>query len=439
VHPAIYAQQQRPVLQQPGTQAPPAGGPGWTVQAPAVPPQKKGRGGLIAAVGGGALALILVVAGIVWVLGRDKTPGGGGGGNPSDQALPAVSPACGHKIGYLGKSSGDGSDDGVLLRNSVKLAVDDFNSANPGCHVDFKEFDTTGTDEGAKAKAQLAVDDTEVIGVVGPIYDTEILATGKILDDGKLPMITPFTATDKLSKQGFSTFHRNIGSDEDQARAGARYLKNTLKAKKVAIVYDDSDYAPIGRQQVSNDLGSAAGQFVQIRQTDTDFASAVKQVTDSNPDAVYFAGESDDGIGFVKALRAKSNLPIVGSDKLFTNDFVTKTEGKAEGVIVTGTCVPSKDAGNDFASKYQGAFGEASSYFGPEAYDAAAVFLAGFKAGNGTREQMQKFLGTYSGKGVTTGRQIKFDGSGNLSVPDPVIWAYKVQSTYMVKDSVIAP
>jgi branched-chain amino acid transport system substrate-binding protein len=437
MHPAAYPQQ-RPVLpQQPVAQ--PVSAPSWPVTAPAVPPQKKGRGGLIAALGGSVLALVLVIAGIVWAVGRKDNQPGGGGDDPSQQANPAVSPACGHKIGFLGKTSGD-ADDGVLLRNSVKLAIDDFNAKNPGCHVDFKEFDTAGTDEGSKAKAQLAVDDPQVIGIVGPMYETEILAAGKILDDGKLPMMVPFASSDKLAKQGWSMFHRVIASEEDQARAGARYLKNTLKAKKTAIVYDDSDFGTSGRQQVSNELGAATGQFVQIRQTDTDFASAVKQVTDSNPDAVYFAGQSTDGTAFVKALRtAKPTLPVVSADTLFTQEFVTGTGGKAEGVVVTAPCVPSKDAGNDFASKYQGAFGEASSYYGPEAYDAAVVFLDGFRAGNGTREQMTKFLSTYDGKGPTTGREIKFDGSGNLASPDMVIWAFKVQQTYMVKDSVIAP
>ncbi|HTJ38359.1 MAG TPA: ABC transporter substrate-binding protein [Dactylosporangium sp.] len=458
MHPTAYAQQQRPgVPRQPVAQpvsanpavpvsgwpaaapAQPVSAPGGFVQPPpAVPPQPKSRVGLIVGVGAGALVLILAIAGIVWAVGGNGN--GGGGDGPSQQANPAVSPACGHKIGYLGMSSGENSDDGQMMRNSVKMAIDDFNAKNPNCKVGFKEFDTTGTDEGSTAKAKLAVEDSEVIGVVGPIYDNEILAAGKILDDASLSMITPFAPDEKLAKQGWSVFHRVIGSDEDQARAGARYIKNTLKAKKTAIVYDDSDYGTIGRQQVSNELGSVAGQFVQIRETDTDFTAAVKQVTDSNPDAVYFAGQSDDGILFVKALRAaKPNLPIVGSDKLFTQSFVTKTEGKAEGVIVTAPCIPSNDAGADYASKYQGAFGEKSSYYGPEAYDATAVFLAGFLAGKGTREEMLKFLSTYDGKGPTTGRQIKFNGSGNLSAGDPVIWAYKVQSTYMVKDSVIAP
>ncbi|WP_432986947.1 ABC transporter substrate-binding protein [Dactylosporangium sp. CA-233914] len=432
--PPVAYPQPRPVTAPPASPA-----PAWSV--PAVPPPpRKGRGGLVAAVGGGTLALLLVVGLVVWAVNRGDDDNPGGDDGPSKNAQAAASPACGRKIAYLGMSSGDNSDDGVMMRNSVKLAIDDFNAAHPNCKVGFKEFDTTGTDDGSKSKAQLAVDDSEVIGVVGPVYDNEILAAGPILDKASLPMITPFAPDDNLAKQGWATFHRVIGSDEDQARAGANYIKNTLKAKKTAIVYDDSDFGAVGRQQVSNILGSATGQTVHIRETDTDFASAVKAVTDSNPDAVYFAGQATDGIGFVKALRtAKADLPVVGSDKIFTQGFVTKTEGKAEGVIVTCPCVPSSDAGADFASKYQGAFNESASYYGPEAYDAASVYLAGFLAGKGTREDMLKFMSTYNAKGPTTGRTIKFDGSGNLSAPDPLVWAYRVKGKYMVSESAIQP
>ncbi|GAA3457332.1 ABC transporter substrate-binding protein [Dactylosporangium matsuzakiense] len=434
--PMAYAQPAPPVAQ-PITAIPASPAPPWQAGYPAVQPPKKGRGGRLAAVGGGVLILLLLIGGVVWAVNRNPdvpTP------TPADSQTSAVPPVCGKKIGYLGMSSGDNSDDGVMMRNSVRLAIDDFNNAHANCKVDFKEFDTTGTDDGSKAKAQLAVDDADVIGVVGPVYDNEILAAGSILEKASLPMITPFAPDEKLAKQGWATFHRAIGSDVDQARAGANYIKNTLKASKTAIVYDDSDYGTTGRTEVSAALGGGTGLSVAVKQTDTDFTSAAKQVNDSKPDAVYFAGQSTPGIGFVKALRAaNATVPIVGSDKLFTQSFVTKTEGKAEGVTVTCPCVPSKDAGNDFASKYQGTFSESASYYGPEAYDAAGVYLAGFLSGHGTRESMLKYMTTYEGKGATTGRTIKFDGSGNLSAPDPLIWAYKVKGQYMVNDTAIKP
>jgi ABC-type branched-subunit amino acid transport system substrate-binding protein len=466
--PTGYPQQRQPYQQPPPVQppppvhrppvsTPPAGpgpvGPAQAWQQPVAPAQRVGypqqgaaqpvplpapkrTGTLIAAVGGGVLVLLLVVAGVVWAVNRGGGDGPGGDG-PSNQAQPPVSPACGHKIAYLGMSSGTNSEDGVMMRNSVKMAVEDFNQKNPSCHVEFAEFDTQGTDDLSKTKAQAVVDDAQVIGVVGPVYRNEILAAGPILDKAGVPMITPFSPDVDLAEKGWATFHRIIGSDVDQAAAGGRYLKNVLKAKKTVLVYDDTDYGTVGRTEVSRVLGSGLGSNVAIRRADKDFSSAVKQVTDANPDAVYFAGQADDGAVFVKALRtAKPTMPIVGADKLFTQGFVNNTAGTADGTVITCPCLPAEKAGGDFASRYQAKYSEAASYYGPESYDATNAFLAGFTAGKGTRSDMLAFLGTYDAKGIS--RSIRWDASGNLKVDDPAIWAYKVANPYMKIDVAIA-
>ncbi|GGM58534.1 ABC transporter substrate-binding protein [Dactylosporangium sucinum] len=438
--PPVYQPPPPPVVQQrPPVVVPPVvqQTPPW--QAPPPPPPQK-RTGTFLAIGGGVLALLLVIGGIVWFGNRNggggETPGGDGG--TSQAAAPPASPACGYKIAYLGMASGTGSDDGIMMRNSVRMAVDEYNLKHTDCPVTFAEFDTQGKEDLSKSKANDLVADSKIIGVIGPVYRNEIISAGPILNTAGIPMIAPFAADVDLTTMGWGTFYRIIGSDEDQANAGARYLKNTIKAKKIAIVYDDTAFGEVGRKAVSNTLGSLAGTTVSIKRADKDFASAVKQVTDGGNDAVYFAGQADDGAVFVKALRtAKPNFPIVSSDKVFTQGFVNNTAGVADGLIATCPCLPAEKAGGDFASKYQAKFEQTPTYYGPESYDAANVFLAGLQAGKATREDMVKYVRAYTGKGVA--REIKFDASGNLDVPDPVIWSYKVANPYMKIDTAIPP
>ncbi|GAA2631284.1 hypothetical protein GCM10010399_74280 [Dactylosporangium fulvum] len=450
--PVGYQQQRPPVYQPPVVQQPPVAHrppvqpvsvpqipvqqppPAW--QQPVQPPNQKRSGALVAAIGGSVLALLLVVGGLIWWVNRDG--GDEPGGDPSKQAAPAVSPACGNKIAYLGMASGTNSEDGVMMRNSVKMAVEDFNTKNPSCGVEFAEFDTQGKEDLSKSKAQDLADDPKIMGVVGPVYRNEILAAGPILDEAGVPMITPFSPDDDLTTRGWATFHRIIGSDTDQAAAGGRYLKNVLKAKKVVIVYDDTDFGTVGRKGASDALGPTASSTVSIRRADKDFASAVKQVTDANPDGVYFAGQADDGAIFVKALRtAKPTIAVVAADRIFTQGFVNNTAGAADGVVITCPCLPPEKAGDDFGSRYQAKYGKTATYYGPESYDAANVYLAGLLAGKGTRADMQAFVKSYDGKGVS--RSIKFDRDGNLNVPDPVIWSYKVANPYVKPDAKIAP
>ncbi|WP_327005713.1 branched-chain amino acid ABC transporter substrate-binding protein [Dactylosporangium sp. NBC_01737] len=365
-------------------------------------------------------------------------PGGGGSSGPSNQAGPAVSAACGHKVAFLGILAGNGSKDTNGMRNAAKLAVDDYNTKHPGCNVGFAEFDTKGTEEGSKAAAENLVADSEVMGVVGPAYRVEILAAAPILEKAGIPFFTPFAPDVDLAAKGWSTFHRLIANDKDQAAAGARYIKNKLRASKVVVVYDDTDFGGVARQAVSSTLGGAVTASVAIRRADKDFAGPVGQVTNASPDAVYYAGESDDGTAFIKALRAaKPGIAIVVSDRLFTQLFVDTLAKAADDIIVTCPCIPSDRASGDYASRYQAAYKATAGYYGPEAYDGAAILLEGFTAGKATRADMLAFVNKYDGKGVA--RSYKFTATGELAVADPLIWSYKIASPYTSAESVIAP
>ncbi|MDG6104570.1 ABC transporter substrate-binding protein [Dactylosporangium aurantiacum] len=440
----------RPQVSAPPSSGPPVSGPpagpgqGWPSGGQGFPPgtpRRRRTGTLVTAVGGGVLALILVVAGVVWAVNRDGgggTPGGDGSSGPSYQAGPAVSAACGHKIAFLGILAGTGSKDSNGMRNATKLAVDDYNAKHPGCNVGFAEFDTKGTEAGSKTAAEDLVADSEVMGVVGPAYRTEILAAAPVLEKAGIPFLTPFAPDVDLAGKGWSTFHRLIANDKDQAEAGGRYLKNKLRASKVVVVYDDSDVGGVARQAVTSTLGGAVAASVAIRRKDTEFAGPVGQVTNANPDAVYYAGESDDGTTFIKALRtAKPGLPVVVTDRLFTQLFVDTLAKTADGIVVTCPCIPSDQAGGDYASRYQAVYKANAGYYGPEAYDGANILLAGFTAGKGTRADLLAFVHKYEGKGVA--RAYKFAANGDLSVPEPLIWSYKITSPYTSPESVIAP
>lgn len=455
--------QQAPPVHRPQVSGPPASGPpvspaqGWSAPAsgpPAGPAQgwptggqsyppvgstgNSGRGrNLALAVGGGVLALLLIVGGIVYAANRgDDEPGGGGTGGPSNAAGPVVPPACGHKVGFLGFLAGTGSKDSNGMRNAAKLAVDDYNTKHAGCNVGFAEFDTKGTEEGSKLAAEDLVADSEVMGVVGPAYRTEILAAAPILEKAGVPFFTPFAPDVDLATKGWATFHRLVANDKEQAAAGGRYIRNTLHASKVAVVYDDTDFGGVARQAVASTLGSSVTASVAIKRADTDFAAAVGQVTSA--DAVYFAGESDDGTAFIKALRtAKPGIAVVVSDRLFTQLFVDTLAKAADGIVVTCPCVPSDHASGDYASRYQAAYQATAGYYGPEAYDGAGIILAGYTAGKATRPDMLAFVGKYDGKGVA--RSYKFTASGDLSAQDPLIWSYKIANPYTSPEAVIAP
>ncbi len=367
----------------------------------------KKRGGVIAlAVGGGVLALLLVVGLVIFAVKSGGTPGGGGSPTPNP-LVGGASPACGYKLAYLGVLTGDNSADGIMIRDSAKMAVDQYNTKHAGCTVSLAEFDTQRKDDLSATVAQQAVDDTKILGVVGPVYRSEVLAAGPILEQAGMPLISPAASDEELSRKGWKVFHRLLGTDADQAVAGAQYLKTIAKASKTYIVYDDTEFGSTASAEVRRRLGDLVVGEVAITRTATDFTAAVKQVTDAGADSVYFAGFFDDGGIFVKQLKtANSKITVVSGDKIFTQSFVDAAGAGAEGTIITCPCIPADQAGQNFASNYKQKFSETASYYGPESFDAANIFLAGLNAGKSTRADMLAYVNAYSGRGHLAGHQV---------------------------------
>jgi branched-chain amino acid transport system substrate-binding protein len=394
------------------------------------------RTGLIAGVvGGGVLVVILVVALVVWAAGNSG--GGGGGPSPSPNPLAGgASPACGYKLAYLGVLTGDNNGDGVMIRDAARLAVEQYNDKHSNCRVTLAEYDTVRDEAKSAALAQQISDDSKILGVIGPVYRFETLSAGPILERGGIPMITPSASDNELSRKGWKTFHRLLGTDADQAVAGARYLRSVLKVSKTYIVSDDSEFGATAGPEVRRTLGDTVIGEVSIKRSEKDYSAAVKKVTDSGADSVYYAGWFDSGGLLVKQLRtALPKIPVVSGDKIFTASFVDAAGGTAEGVVMTCPCMPADQAAQNFASNFKKKYSQQASYYGPEAFDATNIFLAGLNAGKSTRQDMLAYVNAYEGRGVA--RTIKFTVNGDLDVANLQIWAYKVQNGNVVSDQVV--
>ncbi|HEX6755393.1 MAG TPA: branched-chain amino acid ABC transporter substrate-binding protein, partial [Mycobacteriales bacterium] len=200
--------------------------------------------GLVAAAA--ASTLLLAACG-----GDDTSNNAGGGGGGTNAA-------CGKSIGFFGALTGSAANLGINIKDGAKLAVDQYNTANPNCKVTLKEFDSEGSEDKAPAIATQVINDASVIGVVGPAFSGETDATGDAFNEAGLPTISASATRPSLADQGWKTFHRILGNDASQGPSAGRYIKNTLKATKVFVIDDSSAYGTGLADEVKKVAGSAA-------------------------------------------------------------------------------------------------------------------------------------------------------------------------------------
>ena len=357
----------------------------------------------------GAGALLLSLGLFAAACGDDSgsssaTTGGGSSATTASgsAAAPGAAKCNGVAVGFFGALTGDNANLGVNIEQGVELAVDQFNTANPDCQVEVKKFDSQGSPDQAPALAKQAIDDASVIGMVGPAFSGESKVADPLFDEAGLPIITPSATNPALADNGWKIFHRALGNDASQGPGAATYIDSTLKASKVFVIDDASEYGKGLADQVSSTLGSKVVGSDTIDPAATDYSATVTKVKDAAPDAVFFGGYYAQAGPLSKQLRdAGVNAVLVFGDGVLDPGYIEGAGSAAEGAIITCPCAPV-DASSDFAKAYQAKFSVAP--------------------------------GTYTSyKGIT--KTMKFDAKGEVS--DVAIYANTVKDGKIVSVGLI--
>lgn len=336
----------------------------------------------------------------------------------------------------FGALTGDAANLGKVIHNGIQLAVDQYNEDNADCKVTLVDYDSQGSPDQAPGLAQKAINDKDVIGIVGPAFSGESKAAGPAFSEAGLSTISPSATNPLLAENGWKTFHRILGNDNTQGPASAKYIKDVLKAPKVFVVDDASEYGKGLADIVKKDLGSAVvgTDTVQVKQTD--FAATVTKIKSSGAPAFFFGGYYTEAGLLRKQLSDAGGQAIVmvAADGVKDEGFIKAAgQAAAEGTILTCPCLPASKTAGTFAADYKAKFGVEAGTYGGEGFDAANVFLAAIKDGKTSRSDVNDFVKAYNADGAT--KKIQFDDKGEVS--DKVVWAYKVTAGAIVEDQEI--
>ena len=320
---------------------------------------------------------------------------------------------CGKNLAFLGALTGDAGALGQNMVNGIELALQEHNDANADCQITLKKFDSQGSPDKAPALATQIINDDTIVGLIGPGFSGESLATGKTFFEDGLPSISPSATNVTITQQGWTTWHRVIGNDDAQGSADASYLTGTVGATKVFVVDDGQDYSKGLANTVKTALGDAMVDSDQISVGQTDMSAVVTKVTASGADAFFYGGYYTEAGLLAKALRQGGFTGTFMSGDGSEDPNFVKVAGAqaANGAVLSA---PAGPAPADFG---------ASGLYATQAYDATNIFLAAIDAGKTTSEDINSFINAYTGDGVSG--PIAFDEKGDIK--ESKIYAYFVK------------
>ena len=326
-------------------------------------------------------------------------------------------------IAMAGALTGPDAALGINIKNGVQLAIDKHNTANPGCQVQLKPFDTEGDPQKATQIAPQIINDAFTIGLVGPAFSGETNATGPVFDQAGLVAVTASATNVTLSEKGWKTFFRGLANDGVQGPSVANYMKNTLGYDKVCVVDDSTDYGRGLAQSVRETLGPVADSScnISVKKGDKDFSAAVTQIKGASPKAVFFAGYYAEAAPLTQQLRDGGfEGTFVTDDGAKDPEYVKQAGSSSKDALISCPCGP---ATGTFAEEYDRKFNQEAGTYSAEGYDLGTILLKGVDSGAITRPALLDFVKNYNGQGV--GRKYQWGPTGELTTS--LIWMYKVQ------------
>ncbi len=341
---------------------------------------------------------------------------------PADPAGDGKAKCSGVKLAFAGAQTGDNAALGINILNGMKTAVDKHNKANPNCQVEVAPFDTEGTPEKATQVAPSIVQDTSIVGLLGPAFSGESKAVDDQFNQAGLVSVTASATNPDLAKQGWKTFFRGLANDAVQGPAVAAYIKDTLKAKKVCVVKDDSDYGIGLAKEVTETLGSLVTCQEDVKTKQKEFSAVVNAVKSADVNVVFYSGYYAEASPFVQQLRQGGvKATFMSADGVKDPEFVKGAGSAAKGAILSCPCGPASDA---FAKSYgEATGGKVPGTYSVEGYDLATVMLKGIDSGAVTRPALLDYVKNYDGDGIA--RHYKWDATGELAETN--IWIYEVK------------
>src|SRR5690242_14956075 len=297
-------------------------------------------------------------------------------------AQPLLAQAQPIKIFGLVELSGTGATSGTNFNDGVKFAVKEINAAGGilGRKVEYTASDTQSQPQIAKALAIKAIDDGAYL-VMGPVFSGSILVSMAETRRAEIPNFTGGEAA-SITQQGNPYIFRTSFTQSAAMPKVARYLKDNLKAKSVAIIFTNNDFGKGGRDVFMKAIEPAGIKVVADISTDPgqlDFSGAVLKAKQANADALFVYTNEEEAARCLRELKKQGyDKPIVGETVLTSEKVIELAGDAANGAVAhvgltADAPIPEVKA---FAAKFQKEYNYKPDHNGLKGYTGMYVVKA---------------------------------------------------------------
>lgn len=272
---------------------------------------------------------------------------------------------------------------GEMMKRSYEIAAEEIN-AKGGIKKNklVLSFEDSGAKpETARAIVEKLIDTKKQPIIVGEYTSACAKAVAAVAEERKTPYLVVASADDDITQKNYKYVFRQNQVNAHYGDGVIDFIKNIVKPKTMAILYESSAFGTSGAEAMAKDAQNT-GIKVLLKEKyeagSVDFKPLLSKVKAAQPDVIYMVSYVMDAsllMKQIKELRIDAKLFAGGAAGFAIPEFIDNAKDAAEYVITATLWSPQlKYAGaKEYAEKYKKKYGDFPSYHGASAYSALYV------------------------------------------------------------------
>ena len=303
------------------------------------------------------------------------------------------------KFAFIGELSGAGAVSSTNFRDGALMAIDEINAKGGilGRKIELKQYDTQTNPGTARSQMQKAIDEDPYV-ILGPIFSGIVKVSMMLAQQAEIPQIMGGEASD-LTQQGNDYLFRTSFGQQASMPKIANYMRDTVKAKTVAVVWVNNDFGKGGRDNFTKEMNARNIKIVADISTESgqaDFAADVVKAKSANPDAIFVYTNEEESARFLREARKQGiTVPLIGETTLLGQkviDLAGDAANGARGHVGLSADIPVP-AVQEFKNKFNARFKYVPDHNGIKGYTGVyAAVYATSKLGKFDRKALAKSL-----------------------------------------------
>ncbi len=320
-----------------------------------------------------ALSLAAVMAGSCLTACGDSSKADGGKSGDENTIV----------IGGSGPLTGGAAQYGVAVKNAAQLAVDEINEAGGVNGVKFKlVFEDDEADPGDKAiNAYNQLKDKGLQVMLGTVTTGSCLAVIDQTKKDNIFQITPSASAQDVIKN--DNAFQVCFTDPNQGKASADYIAENNIAKKIAVIYDNSDAYSSGIFNTFKSEAKEKGLDIVAEQSftkdsKTDFSAQISAAKSAEAELLFLPIYYQEASLILAQCKSADFSPKFfgcdGLDGILSVDNFDKSLAEGVMLLTPFAADASDDATQKFVKAYKEKYkDETPNQFAADAYDGVKI------------------------------------------------------------------